>query len=57
MTEKNKPERFEKAFTGVPSDVWRLFTHPQELAEHVKQVAGDEANIGMTGLYSGWFAV
>lgn len=49
MTEKNKPERFETAFEGVPSDIWRLFTHPQkDLAEHVKHVA-EEANIAITG--------
>ena len=39
MTEKNKPERFEKAFEGVPRDIWQLFTDPQkDLAEHVKQL-------------------
>jgi len=49
MTEKNNPERFEKAFKGVPRSVWRLFTDPRkDLAEHVKYVA-DEANIDITG--------
>ena len=48
MSEKNKPERFEKAFDGVPSHIWRLFTNPQEdLGEHVRQVAG-EVHIGTT---------
>ena len=43
MTEKNKPERFEKAFEGVPRDIWRLFTDPQkDLTEHVKQLAEAE---------------
>jgi phosphatidate phosphatase APP1 len=49
MSEKNKPERFEKAFKKVPRSVWRLFTDPRkDLAEHVKYVA-DGANIGITG--------
>ena len=50
MTEKNRPERFEKAFEGVPAHIWRLFTNPQkDLVEHVKHVAGD-AHIGKTGV-------
>lgn len=54
MTEKNKPERFEKAFEGVPRSVWRLFTDPRkDLAEHVKRVA-DEANIGIAGALQGY---
>ncbi|USP80211.1 uncharacterized protein yc1106_07485 [Curvularia clavata] len=28
---KNNPERFEKAFKGVPKDVWSIFDDPQEL--------------------------
>ncbi|KAL6707515.1 hypothetical protein ACN47E_004085 [Coniothyrium glycines] len=28
---KNDPERFEKAFKGVPKDIWYVFTDPQEL--------------------------
>ncbi|KAI0025939.1 hypothetical protein F4780DRAFT_774781 [Xylariomycetidae sp. FL0641] len=27
---KNEPERFEKAFEGVPRDVWHVFTNPAE---------------------------
>jgi hypothetical protein len=47
MAEKNKPERFEKAFRGVPSHIWRLFTDPHKhLAHHVKDVAG-EAHMGI----------
>jgi len=29
--QKNKPERFEKAFKGVPKDLWYVFEDPQEL--------------------------
>ncbi|KAG7006045.1 hypothetical protein G7Y79_00016g040300 [Physcia stellaris] len=32
---KNAPERFEKAFRGVPRDVWRVFEDPGELYEVV----------------------
>jgi phosphatidate phosphatase APP1 len=28
---KNPPERFEKAFKGVPKDIWYVFEDPQEL--------------------------
>ncbi|KAF1947472.1 hypothetical protein EJ02DRAFT_333533 [Clathrospora elynae] len=28
---KNDPERFEKAFKGVPKDIWYVFEDPQEL--------------------------
>ena len=42
MTKKNRSERFERAFQGVPSHIWRLFTNPQnDLMDHVKQVAGE----------------
>ena len=34
-TDKNKPERFEKAFKDVPRDVWKLFEHPEELTADV----------------------
>jgi phosphatidate phosphatase APP1 len=33
--EKNKPERFEKAFEGVPKEAWTLFHDPKELYSHV----------------------
>jgi hypothetical protein len=47
MTEKNRPERFEKAFKDVPSHIWRLFTNPQnDLVDHVKQVAV-EGHVGV----------
>jgi hypothetical protein len=28
---KNDPARFEKAFKGVPKDVWYVFEDPNEL--------------------------
>jgi phosphatidate phosphatase APP1 len=28
---KNAPERFEKAFKGVPKEVWHVFSDPSEL--------------------------
>lgn len=44
MEKKNKPERFEKAFEGVPAHVWKLFVLPDELVEHISAIA-DEANL------------
>ena len=29
--ELNAPERFEKAFKGVPSEIWKTFEDPSEL--------------------------
>jgi len=34
-SEKNKPERFEKAFKDVPKEVWTLFEDPTELTAKV----------------------
>lgn len=34
-TKKNEPERFEKAFEGVPRSIWRLFDDPSELYQAV----------------------
>lgn len=31
VAEKNPPERFEKAFEGVPRDIWYVFEDPSEL--------------------------
>ena len=39
-SEKNKEERFEKAFAGVPRDVWRVFEDPAELYEEVEKLKG-----------------
>lgn len=30
IEEKNEPERFEKAFKGVPKSVWHVFETPEE---------------------------
>ncbi|KAI9790094.1 MAG: hypothetical protein M1816_005564 [Peltula sp. TS41687] len=37
-TDKNTDERFEKAFKGVPRDVWRTFVDPKELWEDIDRL-------------------
>ena len=37
-TDKNSNERFEKAFKGVPRDVWRVFEDPNELYDAIEQL-------------------
>ena len=54
MEEKNQPERFAKAFEGVPAHVWRVFERPEELADHLKHLAG-EAHLGLVGGLQGYF--
>jgi len=54
MEKKNKPERFEKAFEGVPANVWRVFVLPDELKDHVTQVVG-EAHMSILGQLSAYF--
>ena len=54
MEQKNKDERFEKAFKDIPKDVYQVFTNPSELAHHVKHLSG-EAHLGVTGALSGYF--
>lgn len=54
MEQKNKDERFKKAFEGIPAHVWRVFVRPEELGDHVKHLIGD-AHIGMTGAFTGFF--
>lgn len=39
-SEKNKEERFEKAFKDVPREVWRVFEDPKELYEEVEKLKG-----------------
>ncbi|KAI1319491.1 hypothetical protein F5Y16DRAFT_414223 [Xylariaceae sp. FL0255] len=39
IEDKNKPERFEKAFEGVPRDVWHVFGESE--AESCKQIVQD----------------
>jgi phosphatidate phosphatase APP1 len=34
-SQKNAPERFEKAFKDVPSDIWTVFEDPKELFDKV----------------------
>lgn len=36
LEEKNAPERFEKAFAGVPRDVWHVFEDPAELYQIIE---------------------
>ncbi|KAL9116813.1 MAG: hypothetical protein Q9187_006658 [Circinaria calcarea] len=38
--EKNARERFEKAFRGVPAEVWKVFEEPAELYEEVEGLKG-----------------
>lgn len=35
---KNEPERFEKAFQGVPPDVWHVFSEPETCRKVVEGV-------------------
>ena len=39
-TDKNTPERFERAFKGVDGNVWKTFEDPKELKEAVKALKG-----------------
>ncbi|KAK1253934.1 hypothetical protein MKX07_002011 [Trichoderma sp. CBMAI-0711] len=38
LAEKNEPQRFEKAFTGIPRDAWHVFENPDECLDLVKDV-------------------
>ena len=40
---KNKPERFENAFQGVPKDVWHVFESPEECYQIIKDVVEGES--------------
>lgn len=40
MEEKNEPERFEKAFEGVPKTKWHVFEDPRECYTLVQQAVG-----------------
>lgn len=42
MEEKNKDERFAKAFEKVPERVWKVFTRPEEVKEHLRHLAGQD---------------
>ena len=54
MEKKNKPERFEKAFEGVPPEIYKVFILPDDLKDHVAHVAG-QAHISVLGAMSGYF--
>ncbi|RMZ77746.1 hypothetical protein DV737_g4196, partial [Chaetothyriales sp. CBS 132003] len=36
MEQKNSPERFAKAFDGIPKSIWKTFVVPSELTAHLK---------------------
>ena len=42
MEEKNKDERFEEAFKGVPNEVWTVFEDPIELYGFVDQLGMED---------------
>ncbi|KAF7554189.1 hypothetical protein G7046_g6887 [Stylonectria norvegica] len=42
IDEKNQPERFEKAFKGVPRDVWHVFEDPNECRQIVKDITSQD---------------
>jgi len=48
MEAKNRNQRFVDAFKDVPDHVWRVFVQPEEVADHVKHLAG-HAHAGMLG--------
>lgn len=54
MEEKNKAERFIKAFEGVDPHIWKVFQEPNELADHVKHVAR-KSHMGIGGALQGYF--
>ena len=42
IAEKDEPERFEKAFKGVPKNVWHVFETPEECYDIIKSVVVHE---------------
>ena len=38
IAEKNEPKRFEKAFSGVPKNVWHVFEKPEECYKLIQDV-------------------
>lgn len=38
IEEKNEPERFERAFQGVPKTVWHVFESPEECYQIINDV-------------------
>lgn len=51
MDEKNKPERFEMAFKGVPRHVWRVFDEPSECYQIIRDTvnATEEEVLSLNG--------
>jgi hypothetical protein len=43
IAEKNEPERFEKAFDGIPTNIWHVFEDPGECYDIVKEVVGEKS--------------
>ncbi len=37
IAEKNEPEIFEKAFKGIPKEVWHVFETPEECYHIIKE--------------------
>lgn len=37
IEEKNEPERFEKAFKGVPKTIWHVFETPEECYDIISE--------------------
>lgn len=43
--ERNKPERFEKAFEGVPKSIWHVFEDPKELYGKLDALVGQGESV------------
>lgn len=54
MQKKNQPDRFEKAFEGIPAHIWKVFVLPDDLKDHVMHIAG-EAHLSIMGQLSAYF--
>jgi phosphatidate phosphatase APP1 len=53
MEERNRDACFAEAFDGIPDHVWKVFITLNEVADHLKHVAG-EAHMGIVGALQGW---
>ncbi|KAH7320269.1 hypothetical protein B0I35DRAFT_478529 [Stachybotrys elegans] len=40
IKEKNEPERFEKAFEGIPREAWHVFEEPSECLDIIQHAVG-----------------
>lgn len=52
--EKNEPERFEKAFEGIPKEIWHVFEDPKELYEKVDETI--KRGLITSKAKRGWFS-